>query len=164
MINKIYTILSKAIDTTSTSSAFLTLMLAMHPEYQEKVYQEVLSVMPNKSTDLTQIELQKLEFTDLCIKETLRLFPMAPLIGRVASKPMKLSNGIEVPANVPFIFGLRQIHIQEKYYGSTANIFDPHRFLDDKVKSLPEAAYIPFSYGLRNCGEIFVSHLNSCIY
>lgn len=127
-------------------------MLAMHPKHQEKVFQEVLSVMPNKHMDLTLIELEKLEYLDLCIKETLRLFPMAPLIGRIATKPMKLNNGIIVPANVPFIFGLRQIQIQTKYFGSTANIFDPNRFLDDNINHLPDAAYIPFSYGQRNCG------------
>lgn len=127
-------------------------MLAMHPEYQEKVFQEVLSVMPLKSTNLTQTDLQKLEFTDLCIKESLRLFPTAPLIGRVANKPIKLSNGVEIPANVPLIFGLRQIQIQEKYFGKTANMFNPYRFLDDEFNNLPGGAYIPFSYGPRNCG------------
>lgn len=50
-------------------------MLAMHPEYQEKVFQEILTVMPEKNTDLTHADLDKLEFTDLCIRETLRLYP-----------------------------------------------------------------------------------------
>lgn len=129
-------------------------MLAMHPEHQEKVYQEVRNVMPLQNTDLTQTELEKLKFTDLCIKESLRLFPTAPLIGRVANKPIILSNGVEIPANVPLMFGIRQLHIQEKYFGSTANIFDPYRFLDDKMNDLSSAPYyIPFSCGPRNCGK-----------
>lgn len=126
----------------------------MHPEHQEKVYQEVRNVMPLQNTDLTQTELEKLKFTDLCIKESLRLFPTAPLIGRVANKPIILSNGVEIPANVPLMFGIRQLHIQEKYFGSTANIFDPYRFLDDKMNDLSSAPYyIPFSCGPRNCGK-----------
>lgn len=130
-------------------------MLAMHPEHQEKVYQEVCSVMPDKNADLTQDDLKKLEFLDLCFRETLRLFPTIPLIGRVASKPIKLSNNIVIPPNVMFIFGLRQIQTQEKYFGPTANLFDPYRFSDENVKNLPAAAYIPFSYGSRNCnGEL----------
>lgn len=124
--------------------------------------------MPNRSIDLTQADLEQLEFTNLCIKETLRLFPTAPLIGRAANKPIKLSNGITVPANVPFLFGLRQIHIQERYFGPTANIFNPYRFLDKQFEQLPSAAYIPFSYGPRNCigyhyanvsVKCFVAHL-----
>lgn len=129
----------------------MAVLLALHPEYQEKVYQEILTVLPDKNAELTQSDLEKLEFTDLCIRETLRLFPTAPIIGRVASKPIKLSNNVEVPPGVPIIFGIRQIHIREKYYGPTAKIFNPYRFLDENVKNLPASAYIPFSYGARNC-------------
>lgn len=116
-------------------------------------------------------------FEDLCIRETLRLFPTAPIIGRVPTKPVTLSNNVEVPPGipiifrilslhkfvgdyyifglfnigVPIIFGLREVHIREKYYGKTAKQFDPYRFLDENVKNLPGGAYIPFSYGARNC-------------
>ena len=116
-------------------------------------------------------------FEDLCIRETLRLFPTAPIIGRVPSKPVKLSNNVEVPPGiliifwilylhkfvgvyyifgllnigVPIIFGLREVHIREEYYGKTAKQFNPYRFLDENVKNLPGGAYIPFSFGARNC-------------
>lgn len=133
-------------------------MLALHPDHQEKVFQEILTVMSDKNSDLTLEDLEKLEFTELCIRESLRLYPTAPLIGRVANKPIKLKNNIDIPANVPLIFGLRQIHMQEKYYGKTANAFDPYRFLDEKVKNLPPTTYIPFSYGPRNCGKFKVFH------
>lgn len=136
-------------------------MLALHPEYQEKVFQEILTVMPNKDTELTQTDLDKLEFTDLCIKETLRLFPTAPIIARTSTKPIKLNNNVEVPSNVPIVFGIRQIHIREEYYGSTARIFNPYRFVSEEIKNLPNAAYIPFSYGVRNCiGRSFSTSIN----
>lgn len=140
----------------------------MHPEIQEKVFQEILSVLPDKDANLSQIDLDKLKFLELCIKETLRLFPTVPLISRLASKPIKLSNNVEIPPGVPLIFALRQTQIQEKYYGSTANTFDPYRFLDENIKNVPAAAYIPFSYGPRNCigyhyakvaVKCFVAHL-----
>lgn len=131
-------------------------MLAMHPDYQEKVFQEIMTIMPDKDVDPTQADLEKLEFLDLCIRETLRLFPTAPIIGRVATKPIKLKNNVEIPPDVPIVFGIRQIHVQEKYYGPTVKIFNPYRFLDEKVKNNPSGAYIPFSYGARNCiGKYF---------
>lgn len=126
-------------------------MLALHPEYQEKVFQEILTVMPNKKAELTQTDLDKLEFTELCIRESFRLFPTVPLIGRVASKPIRLSNNIEIPVGVPIMLGLRQIHIREEYYGSTAKIYNPYRFMNENVNNLPGGAYVPFSYGARNC-------------
>lgn len=128
-----------------------------YPKHQEKVFQEILIVMPDKNTDRTQNDLLKLEFTDLCAHETSRLFPTASLISRISSKPIKLRNNIVIPPYISFIFGLRQMHIQEKYFGSTllnvestANLFDPYRFLDNnEMKTFPVAAYIP-----RNCGKL----------
>lgn len=103
--------------------------------------------------------------SDMCIQETLRLFPTVPIIGRVPSKPIKLSNNVEVPANVMITFGMRQIQIQEKYYGPTANIYDPYRFLEENMKDVPAAAYIPFSYGPRNCiGEREKTVFHSLMY
>lgn len=107
--------------------------------------------MPEKDTELTQADLEKMEFLDLCIKETLRIFPTAPIIARVATKTIKLANGVEIPPDVPIVFGIRQIHMQQKYYGPTVNIFNPYRFLDENIKNLPGASYMPFSYGPRNC-------------
>lgn len=126
-------------------------MLAMYPEHQEKVFQEILTVMPEKDTDLKQADFDKLEFTELCIRETLRLYPTAPVIARVATKPIALANGIIVPPNIPMVIGLRQIQTQKKYYGSTANTYDPYRHWDENVKSLPTGANIPFSLGPRSC-------------
>lgn len=95
-------------------------MLALHPEYQETAYKEILSVMRDKNVELTQADLDKLEFVDLIIKETLRLFPTAPIIGRIANKPIKLNNNVVVPPGVPIAFGIRQVQIRKDYYGSTA--------------------------------------------
>lgn len=137
-------------------------MLALYPTHQEKVYREIMDVMPDKNADLTQADLDKLEFTDLCIRETLRLFPTAPLIAREPTQPIKLSNGVIVPPNIPIIFGLRQLHIQPKYFGPTATAFDPYRFAGENGKNIPSAAYIPFSYGPRNCiGKMYICTISN---
>lgn len=133
-------------------------MLALYPEYQEKVYQEILSVIPDKDAEFTQSDLDKLEFTELCIRETLRLFPAVPLIARTTSKSITLSNGVEIPPNVPIVCGIRHIQIQEKYYGPTAKIFNPYRFNDDHIKNLHACTYIPFSYGSRNWYAYYINY------
>lgn len=122
----------------------------MHAEHQETVFQEIYRVMPLKDMDLTQIELDKLKFTDMCIRETLRLFPTVSIIARVSKKAVLLNNCV-VPPNVPMLLGLRQIQMQPKYYGCNANEFDPYRFQSEAIADLPNAAYLPFSCGPRNC-------------
>lgn len=143
---------------------FVTIMLALHPTCQEKVYQEIVTVMPDTKMDLTQNDLNELVFTDLCIRETLRLFPTVPFIARISSKPMTLTNGIVVPPDTPFVVGLRQISRREEYFGPTAHQFDPNRFSDESVKKLPATATIPFSYGPRNCIGIHLAQIGLKLY
>lgn len=126
------------------------MLLALYPEYQDKVYQEILTVMPDKDVEFTQSDFDKLKFTDLCIRETLRLFPAVPLIARTPNKSIILNNGVEIPPGVPIVCGIHQIQTREKYYGPTAKVFNPYRFNDDEINNLPASAYMPFSYGPRN--------------
>lgn len=139
-------------------------MLALHPEYQEQVHNEVLMVMPNAEMELTQADLDTLQFTDLCIREALRLFPSIPFIARYAIKPIKLTNGVEIPADVPIVIGLRQTQMQEEYYGLTAAQFNPNRLLDENVKNLLPTTNIPFSYGPRNCIGYFYAQVCLKVY
>lgn len=148
----------------STAVGFVTIMLALYPECQEKVYQEIVTVMPDTKMDLTQSDLNELVFTDLCIRETLRLFPNIPFIARISSKPMTLTNGIVVPPDIPFVVGLRQISRREEYFGPTAHQFDPNRFSDESVKELPATANIPFSFGARNCIGIYHAQISLKLY
>lgn len=134
-------------------------MLAMHPEHQEAVFQEIYRVMPTKDMDLTQGDLDQLPFTDMCIREALRLFPTGSVIARVARKPIRLNNCL-IPANVPLVIGIRQIQMQPIYYGANANVFEPYRFKEENLKNLPNAAFIPFSYGPRNCVGQYLSIFN----
>lgn len=66
------------------------LMLAMHPEYQEKVYNEIKNVLPPGQTTVTTDVISQLSHTDRLIKETLRLFPTIPMITRITRKEMKI--------------------------------------------------------------------------
>lgn len=149
----------QASDTLALTASFAAVMLALHPKYQEKVFQEVLEIMPDPKMDLSQADLDKLPFTDLCLRETLRLFPSIPCIARYSTKPITMANGTIVPANVPIVIGLRQIQTQEEYYGPTAKQFNPNRFNDEVTKNLPSAANIPFSYGPRNCIGYFYAQV-----
>lgn len=145
------TILIAATDTSAALSAAIAVMLALHPTVQERLFQEVLSVMPEKSTSLTPEQLKKLTFMDQCINETLRLFPSAPTIARESTQPVTLKNGAVVPPGVPLVIGLRQIQMREEYWGPTAHLFDPTRFENTNLRTQPPCSYIPFSYRPRNC-------------
>ncbi len=61
-------------DTTTSGIAFTFHCLAKHPEIQKKVYEEIKEVLGDVETPTMQ-DLNKLNYLEKVIKESLRLFP-----------------------------------------------------------------------------------------
>lgn len=127
------------------------LMIAIHEEYQERLFEELVALMPNKDMDLSQEILSKLPFMDACLRESMRLFPTVPLIGRAPTATIKLNN-FEIPAGVPVVVGIRQIQRRTEYWGEDAHLYRPERFLKENLGHKESSGiYLPFSMGQRNC-------------
>lgn len=62
-------------------------MLALHQDVQEKAYQEVNSVIID---DFDEEKIRELEYVEMVVKETLRLFPTVPLTYRKATEDILL--------------------------------------------------------------------------
>lgn len=85
-------------ETLSLTLSYSTLMLAMHPDIQEKVYQELRSVFATQDEDVTYEHVQKLHLLDRVIKESMRLFPAGALTARYVRADTPVSNCI-IPKN-----------------------------------------------------------------
>ena len=67
-------------------------MLGMHPDVQNRVYEEVLTVLgPERTPDYQ--DLPSLKYTELVLKETLRLFPPSPCLERLVLDDLPLDGG-----------------------------------------------------------------------
>jgi len=77
-------------ETTASMLSFLFYSLAINPECQQKLYEEVIEF--NSQADYDTIA--RMPYLDACISETLRLFTAVPLIERTASEdyPLGLMN------------------------------------------------------------------------
>lgn len=64
------------------------LLLAMHPEIQKKVHAEIDREM--KTDELTYEDLKNFVYLEQVAKETLRLFPVVPLVARICGEEMEL--------------------------------------------------------------------------
>lgn len=148
-------------------------MLAMHPEHQEKVYDEICSIFSNNSSrDVTAEDLSKFEFTDRFIKETMRLLPTVPFLTRHAKGDLKLSSSFNpnflvctilieklycftanylVPHGSELTVGIYHTHHNKEIWGPNADKFNPDNFLPENIKNKHPYAFIPFSAGARNC-------------
>uniref|UniRef100_A0A034W407 Cytochrome P450 4d10 n=2 Tax=Bactrocera dorsalis TaxID=27457 RepID=A0A034W407_BACDO len=137
-------------DTTSSAITFF-FYIATYPECQRKCYAEIVDVFgKDTSKPVTYEALNNLTYVELCIKETLRLFPSVPLLGRKVTQECEI-NGKVLPAGTNIGISPLYLGRQESIFPD-ANIFKPERFdISNDAKKMNPYAYIPFSAGPRNC-------------
>ncbi|XP_070505523.1 cytochrome P450 4d2-like [Chironomus tepperi] len=130
-------------DTTTNAICFTLHMIAKHPEVQQKLNKEIEEVLGDG--ELTFKSLNEFKYLELVIKESLRLYPPAPIISRRLFEEVDFGDFI-APAdanyNMILYTAFRNPEVFEK-----PDEFIPERFLKD----MPAFAFIPFSAGQRNC-------------
>lgn len=60
----------------------IILMLSIHQDIQEKVLNELREIFETADQPITVEDCSRMVYTEMVIKETLRLFPSAPLLGK----------------------------------------------------------------------------------
>ncbi|XP_064214477.1 cytochrome P450 4C1-like [Tribolium castaneum] len=146
--DEVSTFLLAGSDTNATAGCFVLTLLGMHQDVQEKLYEEIIEVLgPEKYPTLD--DLPKLKYTERVIKETLRLFPGAPFIARIASDDIDLGDYV-IPRGSNIAVGYVHLHRSEKYWEEPLK-FNPERFLPENVAKRHPYTWLPFSGGLRNC-------------
>jgi len=79
-------------DTTTSAIAYTLYLLARDPEVQSRAFQEVRDVIGrDKSTPITMRDLGELKYLECVIKESLRMYPPVPMIGRQITEDIELS-------------------------------------------------------------------------
>ncbi|CAG9773147.1 unnamed protein product [Ceutorhynchus assimilis] len=134
-------------DTTGYALTFTFVLLGMHQEIQEKVYKEVMEVVGDK--DITHQDLPNLKYTEATICETLRLFPVVPVIGRSCDEDIDLGTKI-IPKGSSCIFSILHLHRDPQYWPDPLK-FDPSRFLPENQSKINPSSFMPFSAGPRDC-------------
>jgi len=96
-------------------------------------------------------DLPRLPYTEMAIKESMRLYPPAWGIGRRAIRDFEL-NGYRIPAGAN-VFLLQWVTHRDPRFFPDPERFDPERWRDDPIRRgrLPRFAYFPFGGGPRVC-------------
>lgn len=145
-------LITASYETTAFTLTHTLILLAMFPEYQDAVIEELKEVFPSSGPfDVTYEDIQKLEYMDRVLNETWRLFPTIPTIPRELKDNIRLSNGVLVPKDVIVLIDIFNLHRNKDLWGPDAAIFNPNNFLPDNSRDRHPCAFIPFSKGRRNC-------------
>ncbi|KAM7342809.1 putative cytochrome P450 313a4 [Cochliomyia hominivorax] len=142
-----------AFHTTASTAFFVLVFLAMHPEYQQRLYEEITSLIPdNNDMDVTWEDLNKFSYLEMVLNETMRIAPVVPQIAReVCNENLKLDNGLTIPVGQCMIIDIFGLHRSKEIWGPNANVFNPDNFLPSNMASRDPFAFIPFTKGLRFC-------------
>ncbi|CAG9864834.1 unnamed protein product [Phyllotreta striolata] len=136
-------------DTTSVSICYTLMVLANEPVIQEEIYQEITSII-GSSDEPTYNDFNDMKYMERCIKESLRLYPSVPLIGRVVGENLMTKSGYTIPKGCNVNISFYDMHRRPEIWEDPEK-FDPDRFLPDNVAKRHPFAYLPFSAGSRNC-------------
>uniref|UniRef100_A0A8C6THR8 aromatase n=1 Tax=Neogobius melanostomus TaxID=47308 RepID=A0A8C6THR8_9GOBI len=139
-------------DTTASGISFLLYCMACHPEHQQMCREEI---KVGRGQVMEGLDLSKIPYTTMCIKESLRLYPPVPGMARNTTKPITFFDGRTIPAGSLVGTSVYGIHRNATVW-ENPNVFDPLRFLPENVSSRSPHAFVPFSAGPRNCiGQTF---------
>lgn len=127
--------------------SFTLFLLAAHPEYCHKVQKEIEGKIGNESPNYDNV--QSLAYMDMCINETMRLYPPAFFIDRVCAEDTTV-HGIQIPKNMAVSFPVFALHRDPEIW-SDPERFQPERFSAENKDSHHPYAYLPFGNGPRNC-------------
>ena len=153
-------------ETTSNALTFTWYLLSQNPEKAEKLHEELDAVLgvnaepdpkPNpQSARLSTIDdIPNLKYTESVLAESMRLFPPAWAIGRLAIEEHEFG-GFPVPKGAlvlvsPYVAG------RDPRFWQNADDFVPERWQSQSVKEASQKnIYFPFGGGVRRCiGESF---------
>jgi cytochrome P450 family 4 len=90
MMEEIQTMVATGSDTTAITLSFATIMLALHQGIQEKLFKEMYDIFGNTDRDPTLDDLTRMDYLERVIKETMRLFPITPVILRQVQDDIKI--------------------------------------------------------------------------
>ncbi|EPQ52971.1 cytochrome P450 [Gloeophyllum trabeum ATCC 11539] len=150
-------------DTTSSTLAHILHFLAIHPDVQEKLRQEIKTAKDqwekeHSTRDIAYDELNELPFLENVIRETLRLEAPVTFMSRTAradsvmplSRPIRGTDGqliTEVPVakNQNVIIGIAAADRDPEIWGDDAAEWKPERWTDGVPKRAAEA-HLPGIY------------------
>ncbi|MED6107142.1 hypothetical protein PIB30_011157 [Stylosanthes scabra] len=137
-------------ETTALLLTWTTMLLASNPQWQQKVRDEVRNLF-NGETPLID-QLSKLTVLNMVINESMRLYPPATVLPRMAFEDITLGD-LYIPKGLSIWIPVLAIHHSQELWGQDANEFNPDRFAS---KSFIPGRFIPFASGPRNCvGQSF---------
>lgn len=140
-------------ETTANALTWTFYLLSQNPKAELKFHAELDEILGNRT--VTPEDYGKLKFTEQILAESMRLFPPAWTVGRLATEDHEF-NGFQIPKKSLVLASQFVMHHDARFW-ENAEDFIPERWEKLSIKEAGNKfIYFPFSKGVRNCvGENF---------
>ncbi|XP_025106014.1 cytochrome P450 3A24-like isoform X3 [Pomacea canaliculata] len=139
------TILLGGYDTTATTLQYMVYLLALNPDTQEKLYNEIIAAIGDAPP--TYENVMDIKYLDNTLRETLRCFPPAVMVARQAAETRTIK-GVVIPAGRGIAVNIYGV-MQDEDIFPEHHKFIPERFDDENISTLLRE--LAFGAGPRQC-------------
>ncbi|CAH1641027.1 unnamed protein product [Spodoptera littoralis] len=149
------TLFTSSQEVAAKVAAGVLMFLAHLPDWQDKVYKEIIEVV-GADGPVTNEQLKQLEHLDMVYKETLRYFPIGGMIQRTVMEDISIRDeSITLPAGTSLVIPIHNLHRDPRYWEDPNKVM-PERFLPENVKKRDPNAFVPFGLGPMDClGRVY---------
>ncbi|KAH8375795.1 hypothetical protein KR200_008488 [Drosophila serrata] len=147
-------------ETTGSTASFTIFELAQYPELLQRLQTEVDETLAKNGGEITYDALQKMEFLELCVQETMRKYPGLPILNRECTQDYTVPETNHViPKGTPVVISLYGIHRDPEYFPDPEK-YDPYRFSEES-RNYDSTGFMPFGEGPRICIAQRMGRVNS---
>jgi cytochrome P450 len=139
-------------ETTANALTFTWYLLSQHPEIEAKFHAELDEALAGRVPSFA--DFPRLRYTEMILSESMRLYPPAWALGRLAVADHEL-NGYHIPKGSLILLSMFVAHRDPRFWPD-AEQFIPERWLPENKEKMTPYTYFPFGGGVRRCiGEGF---------
>ncbi|GBP19732.1 Cytochrome P450 6B7 [Eumeta japonica] len=151
MTAQLFVFFAAGFETSSSATSYTLHQLAFNQDVQEKVYEDIRSVLARYDNKLCYDAINEMAYLDMAFKEGMRMFPSLGTLHRVCARKYTIPEvDVTIDPGVRILIPIMAIQNDEKYFKDPSK-FIPERFSPENSKDRHKFVYLPFGDGPRAC-------------
>ena len=145
----VMTIMLTGFETTGYTLSYLTYLLALSPDVQDKLVREINTYFDLNPNSSLNDAADNIEYVTMVLNEAMRMYPVA-IPDRECNKTCAVNDKLIIEKGTLITIPLFLLHRNPEYWPNPDK-FDPERFNPNNKQTHPTFAYLPFGEGPRYC-------------